>query len=88
MKRLLLSTVLVFLFASSAYANPFIEPLEKVNDLLEDGVVQAIAGILIAIAFFYVASGNFEKGKGYAWGVIIGISGVYAAKWIANFIWG
>ncbi len=76
--------------ATSLFAadNPFVAPLRKVQELLDSDVTKVIAGILIAICGFYIASGQFEKGKGYAWGLIIGISVVYGAKWIADFIWG
>jgi type IV secretory pathway VirB2 component (pilin) len=88
MKSLLKICFLILLFANSLFANPFTEPLEKVHALLEDDITKAIAGILIALCGFYVSSGQFDKGKGYAWGLIIGISLVYGSKWIADFIWG
>jgi len=88
MKSLFKICFVVLLFANSLFANPFTEPLEKVHELLEDDITQAIAGILIALCGFYVSSGQFDKGKVYAWGLIVGISLVYGSKYIADFIWG
>ncbi|RXK00453.1 hypothetical protein CRU98_04655 [Arcobacter sp. CECT 8986] len=90
MKNILKIGFYLVLISSSLFAsdNPFVAPLKKVQELLDGDVTKVIAGILIAICGFYVGSGQFEKGKGYAWGLIIGISIVYGAKWIADFIWG
>lgn len=88
MKNIFRIVFTVLLFATALHANPFIEPLEKVHELLENDVTKAIAVILIAVCGFYVSSGDFQRGKTYAWGIIIGVSLVYGAKWIADFIWG
>jgi type IV secretory pathway VirB2 component (pilin) len=88
MRNLFKISFIVLFFANKLFANPFIEPLEKVAELLDDGIVQAIAVLLLAVCGFYVSSGNFEKGKVYAWGLIIGTSVVFGANYIVNFIWG
>lgn len=88
MKNIFKISFLVVLFTTSLFANPFVEPLEKVHTLLENDVTKAIAVILLAICGFYVSSGQFEKGKVYAWGLIIGVSLIYGSKWIVDYIWG
>ena len=88
MNKLLQIPFIIAFFATSLFANPFTEPLEKVASILEKDFVKAIAVILLMICGFYVSSGNFEKGKVYAWGLIIGISAIYGAKYIIDTIWG
>jgi type IV secretory pathway VirB2 component (pilin) len=88
MKNLFKISFIILFFATSLFANPFTEPLEKVASILEKDFVKAIAVILLMICGFYVSSGNFEKGKVYAWGLIIGISAIYGAKYIIDTIWG
>lgn len=88
MKNIFKIALLLSLVATTLFANPFTQPLEKVSELLENEVVKAIAALLIAICGFYVSSGQFDKGKIYAWGIIIGVSLVFGAKWLTDFIWG
>lgn len=83
--RIFKIATLLLVLVSSAFASELADNLNKVWEFLDDGVVQAVAGILIATAGFTLAFGNVDKAKVYLWGIVIGISLVYSARSVASF---
>ncbi|MDY0322057.1 MAG: TrbC/VirB2 family protein [Arcobacteraceae bacterium] len=81
--RIFKISTLLLILVSSAFGSELADNINKIWEFLDDGVVQAVAGVLIATAGFTLAFGNVDKAKVYLWGIVIGISLVYSARGVA-----
>lgn len=85
MKNALKIMLILFVSFTSAYAD-MAGSLQKVHEFVQDDIVKAVATILFIVAGFMLASGKWQEGKGYLWGIVIGISLVYGAPEIVNAV--
>ena len=83
MKKIIKISLLLMLIVSNVFGSGLSDSLLKVFDFLDNGLIQAVAGLLLVGAGFAIAQkGNEASGK--LWAIVIGISIVYGARGIAE----